>query len=191
LKKIKTLEDAREKALKNPYYFIKRVMGFDRMIPHPHQTMLDFKYNTDYDRKLLLSPRGSFKSSVITVGATVWDIVKNPNIRILIVHETQKSAIRYVKEIKTHFEQNVKLRALFGDYVSKDNTWRDNEFIVSKRTVPRRDATVMAASLEKGTIVGLHFDRIILDDVVSMNNINSPEQLEKNTQLLPYAALNS
>lgn len=122
-------------------------------------------------------PRNSFKSSVVTVGYAVRAILKNPNIRILVSSETQKNAKKFVAEIRGHFESNQKLKALFGNYRG-DRIWRDDEFLISKRTRVLKESTVTAASLEKMTVVGMHFDLIILDDPVSMRTVNNVDQIQ-------------
>ena len=161
------------------YFFCKEILGFSDLRKQPHQELGELLINGKKRKKLILMPRGSFKSTVVTAGYVLWSIVKNPNVRILISSETQRNSIKYVKEIKSHLESNQKLRQIFGDFSSGENTWRDNEFIVSKRTFPKKEPTVMASSLEKQAIVGLHFDIIILDDVVSRNNINTKDQIQK------------
>lgn len=150
------------------------------MEERPHRELVEFVENPEGKRKkLILMPRGSFKSSVVTVGRTIHKLIKNPNLRILIAGETQKNATKFVKEIKSQFESNEKLRALFGDFVSKDNTWRDNEFIISKRSIVKKESTIMAASLEKQSTTSQHYDMIVLDDPCSQNNVNTPEQIQK------------
>lgn len=177
----------RKRADKDYYFFCKHVLGYDKMRPSPHQKIADFlqpvfdgTYKKSGNRKkLLMSPRGSFKSSVATVGGPLWALTKNPNLRILIAGETQKNAKKFVKEIKTHIESNDKFKAVYGNWVPKENIWRDDEFIINKRKAVKKESTVMAASLEKQSITGQHYDLIILDDPVSFNNINTPEQLQK------------
>lgn len=165
--------------MEDPYYFCREILNYNRFIPEPHKALTDFLTTSKRRTNLILMPRGSFKSSAITVGYSVWNILKNPNIRILISSETQRNAIKFVGEIKGHFESNLKFRGLYGDWVNRGGCWTQYEFVVRNRTVPKKEPTVMASSLEKGTSVGLHFDIIILDDVVSINNINSEDQIQK------------
>lgn len=174
-----TVKSLREKGRKDPFFFIKDVLGYKKMVRRPHRDVLDFLQKSDKRTSLILMPRGSYKSSVVTVGHSVWQLLNDPNKRILVASETQRNAIRFVKEMKSHFEESQKFRALYGDWTNKSNTWKEGEFIVKARNQVKKEASVFASSLEKGTIVGLHFDTIILDDVVSKNNINSTEQIEK------------
>jgi len=173
------LQEIKSKADRDTLYFCKKVLGYDKMRESPHGQLLNFVDNSVKRTKLILMPRGSYKSTAITVGRTLKKITENPNLRILIASETQRNAIRFAKEIKTQLEENPRFKLLYGKLENKNNTWKEGEFIVNNRTVVKKEPTVMASSLEKGTIVGLHFDMIILDDVVSRNNINSPEQVEK------------
>ncbi len=173
------LSEIKKKAKNDYYFFCKNVLGYSKMAPRPHREVCDAIQNSKKRKHIILMPRGSFKSSVVTVGNSLWSLVNNPNERILVAHELQKLARKYVKEIKGHIEQNQKFRALFGDWVNTKNTWRDDEFIISARDRLYKEPTVMAGSLEKGVQVGMHFSRIFLDDPVSVNNSKTADQVEK------------
>ncbi len=181
-----TLEEIRQKANKSLYFFCKNILGYTKMSTVPHQELCDFFTAGKKKKNLGLMPRGSFKSSVITVGKNIKTITKNPNIRILITSQTQKNAKKYFKEIKTHFESNKRLRALYGDFRKGSIAWREDEIIVNKRTIVRKEPTIMYSSLEKQTLTGMHFDHIILDDVVDINNSSSPEQVQKTIDYYRY-----
>lgn len=161
------------------FFFCKEILGYDRAAKKPHGELAKFLNNSKTKKKLILMPRGSYKSSIVTIGKCVQDLVKNPNETILIASETQRKAIKFVKEIKGQIEQNPKFKALYGDWVNKGNTWKENEFIIAPRNKVKKEPSVMAGSLEKGALTGFHFSKIYLDDVVSISNINSPEQIEK------------
>ena len=174
----------RERAMVDLFFFTKNILGYKLMRPHPHQEMCDHITQPRGKRKwLTLSPRGSYKSSLITIAHSLWQLIHNPDLRILIASETQRNSWKYAKEIKTHFEENERFRALFGNWVpGRGKTWRDNEFTVSPRKRIAKEPTVMSASLEKGPIVGMHYDCIILDDVVSTTNVNTAAQIEKTVE---------
>lgn len=165
---------------KTDYYFLcKEILGYKDIRPYPHQDLCDMLDRVGKRKKLILLPRGAFKSSVITVGGAIRRMIRNPNIRILISSETQIKSQAFVGEIKAHIEQNPKFRAIFGDWVSEDKAWREGEITINRRTQVLKEPTVTAASLEKMSSIGYHYDMIILDDVVSPLNVNTQEQLEK------------
>lgn len=177
---MKTLTTIKQKALDDFYFLAKEILGYKDLRDDPHRDLcraLSEKNNKR--KKLVLMPRGSFKSSLVTVGFSIRTLIRNPNARILISSETQRNSIKYVREIRTQLEDNEKLKALFGEFSSPDRVWRDNEIVIASRTQALGDPSVMASSLERQSVVGRHFDLIICDDVVSRNNVNTQDQIQK------------
>lgn len=168
---------------KNYYDFVNDVMSYgmppemNMIRPEPHQELCDFVTNWTKRIKLILLPRGSLKSTIVTQGYSIWRLLKNPNLRILIASENLNNAQKYAGVVKTQFESNAKLRDLFGDY-TKQVGWTESEFTVSKRTLNLREPSVSTAGVEM-TRVGQHYDLIIVDDPMSHNNTQNKEQIEK------------
>lgn len=123
-----------------------------------------------------LAPRGFGKSTVGDVDYCITRILRDPNIRIMIGSKTQTQAEAFLKEIRTHFEQNTDLLRIFGDWKkSKDNVWNDREFTVNKRTIIKKEATVTALGAS-GAVISKHFDIIIGDDLVGLENARTERQ---------------
>ena len=123
-----------------------------------------------------LAPRGFGKSTVGDVDYCITKILRDPNIRIMIGSKTQTQAEAFLKEIRTHFEQNVDLVRIFGDWKkSKDNVWNDREFTVNKRSIIKKEATVTALGAS-GAVISKHFDIIIGDDLVGLENARTERQ---------------
>ena len=123
-----------------------------------------------------LAPRGHGKSTVGDVDFCITKILRNPNIRIMIGSKTQTQAEAFLVEIRTHFEQNVDLIRVFGDWKkSKDNKWNDREFTVNKRNIIKKEATVTALGAS-GAVISKHFDIIIGDDIVGLENARTETQ---------------
>lgn len=94
-----------------------------------------------------LAPRGFGKSTVGDVDYCITRILRDPNIRIMIGSKTQTQAEAFLKEVRTHFEQNEDLIRIFGDWkTSKDNVWNDREFTVNKRTITMADVNTNTAT---------------------------------------------
>ena len=123
-----------------------------------------------------LAPRGHGKSTVGDVDFCITKILRDPNIRIMIGSKTQTQAEAFLKEIRTHFEQNIDLLRVFGDWKkSKDNVWNDRELTVNRRTVIKKEATVTALGAS-GAVISKHFDIIIGDDIVGLENARTERQ---------------
>ena len=132
--------------------------------------------------------RGSGKTSIITHGMTIWNIMQNPERTFGICSWSRKAAIDIVKAIKTELESNELLKSLYPD-VLYDNPetesvrWTEEKGLVVKRQSTRRESTVEGTGLDTQA-TGRHWDYIIYDDIVSVNNVTSNEVIKNTTDAL-------
>lgn len=160
------------------FEFCRDVLGYGKITPYPHGEICEL-LATGKNRKLFLLPRGSFKSTVITVGYSLWKIVYNPAVRILINSEVHSNAVKFFQEIKGHMEHNDTFRSIYGVLGKKNSEyrWNDEELIVN--TVPKvlKEPTLCCGGVDTPR-VGLHFDVIINDDLHSQKNTRSKEAID-------------
>ena len=126
-------------------------------------------------KKTLLLPRNHLKSTIATISFVIQQIIKNPNIRILIGNGVWDISRKFLDEIKAQLE-NSQLKYLFGEFVSA--RWNADEIIVRQRTKALKEPTIMTTGVEAETTGG-HFDLIILDDLMGLQNSQTPDQREK------------
>lgn len=183
------------------YFLDKEILGYSKMEPHVHQELCDYTTSVlpnppdieardGFDPKknllLLLMPRGTFKSSVVTIGFTLQMILNEPNIRILIDSETFGKSKAFLREILDHLINNEKYREIFkaihGVYPytkkSEMKLWTDSEVILPCRNVPKKEPTISCAGIDV-TKNGMHYDLIICDDLHSERNVTNKEQIEQ------------
>ena len=181
------LEVARRNGLNDLYFFARNVLGYKLMVPHVHRRMCDFimrdieRGENEQATKILLEPRGSFKSTVGTVARTLWELVRNPNITILITNEKLDKSKAFLKEIKAHISDNKTFRLLYGDLSCEKvpmRKWSDGRIDIKTRVRHGAAPSVEASSVESSE-TGKHVDLIIADDLVGKSNSGTPEQLAK------------
>ena len=170
----------RDEKLSDLYVFAKEVLGYEDMQEQPHRELCEFVTAPERRRKLILMPRGSFKSSVVTIGYSLWRMVHDSNARILIDSETFSNSKRFLGEIRGHIERNEVFRKYCGvlDARRDDTSWTQSEITVSTRTQNLKEPTISTAGVDV-VKVGMHYDLIIMDDVVSQMNIGTSEMIEK------------
>lgn len=146
--------------------------------------------HTDFDPHknllLLLMPRGSFKSSVVTVSFTLQYILNEPNARILLDSETFSKSKAFLREILDHLTSNEAYREVFraihGMYPfttkSSMKLWTDSEVILPCRSRALKEPTISCAGIDV-TKNGMHYDLIIADDLHSEKNVTSREQIQQ------------
>jgi len=182
LERLKSLlkEKKRRRGLEDLWFFDKHILGYKDMTGKNgfHGEMCRFVEKETNRHILMLEPRGSLKSSCITIGYTTQQIVKNPNIRVLIASEEFNTAMKFLEEITGHLEENPVFKDLYGDLKGKKTKWSQKEIVVANRTLWRKEPTITCAGIDV-TKVGLHYDLIIIDDPHSAKNITTREQIEK------------
>ena len=101
----KSQEDLlRQKGKENLYIFNKFVLGVDtgnNKVPLApfHKELCKTVQDSKDKKKLILVPRMHLKSTLATVGYSVFRIINDPNIRILILSATYQNAVDFVGAI--------------------------------------------------------------------------------------------
>ncbi len=127
-------------------------------------------------RSLALAPRGFGKSTLLSVVRCIFEIVRNPDIRILLASNTHSQAAAFVGEVRGHLERNRIFHRIFGDLVGRK--WTDRELIVNSRRRIAKEPTIFATGVD-GALVSRHFDLIICDDIVDEENSRTEARREK------------
>ncbi len=169
------LDGLRARALQDFWFFAREVVGLDLLEPEPHRKLCRF-LERPARRKLILMPRGSFKSSIVSVAYVLWRIAKDPSERVLIDSDIRANAKKFAGLVRWHIESNARFRQLFGDLVRQPG-WTEDFFTV-RRPHESKEPTVHTSGMDQ-VVVGLHFDRIICDDLVNNTNITTRDQMEK------------
>lgn len=134
-----------------------------------------FDIEVERDHNFVVDDVFSHNTSLVTITKSIQLILQNPNVRILIAHGVWDLSRKMLSEIKQHL-QNPKLKYLFGDFVS--NKWNEDEIIVKQRTKALAAPTISTTGIEAET-TGSHYDAIFLDDLMGLQNVQTPEQREK------------
>ena len=148
------------------------------LTPHLHKEVCAVVESDTHNRKLLLVPRGTLKTTIAAIGRPVQRLLQDPNRRILLSCNTMRNAQRRLRRIQRHFEVNPIFRWLYPEVIPEFDKvpWNANEMTV-RRTTTLIEPTVDIAGV--GTAVtGRHYDTIIKDDIVDDKNTNTPELIE-------------
>ena len=140
-----------------------------------HRAML--LHQATHPESLLLVFRGAGKTTMCTIAWSIFLILLNRNVRILIASKTHANAIDFLKEIKRHFESNERLREIFGDFVG-EHRWEGTSIEVKGRKLPSKEPTVNTIGWE-GAIASKHYNAILADDLVDEDNARTKFQREK------------
>ena len=183
----------KEKALGDLYSFINLVRP-ERVLGSVHKELLNWWTREDSKKhQLALLPRDHQKSALVAFRA-VWEITKNPDVRILYISSTANLAskqLKFIKDILTSDRYRFYWPEMVHQEESKREKWTETEISVDhpkRKAEAVRDPTVFTGGLTT-TITGLHCDIAILDDVVVKENAYTTEGRNKVEQ--QYSLLSS
>lgn len=167
------------------YYLLTRLLHRpDAVHPWLYERCREVEANPD--GYLDLWAREHYKSTIITFAGAIQEIVRNPEITIGVFSHTKDIARKFLKQIKLELETNKDLVAVFPDVFWADPKKQAPQWSVDKGLICRRkgnpkEATIEAHGLVDGQPTGAHFLLRIYDDVVTLESVNTPEQVEKTT----------
>lgn len=147
-------------------------------------------------REVEASPNGNIdlwsrehgKSSVITFGLTISDILNDPEVTFGLFSHTRPIAKAFLRQIMRELEENKVLLKAFPD-VLWDNTkqspkWSEDDGIIVKRKGNPKEATIEAWGLVDGQPTSKHYKILLYDDVVVRDSVTNPEMIAKTMQAL-------
>lgn len=157
------------------YTTAKHLLGYSDLTPHTHGDMIKCLEDA-CERKVIVMPRGTFKTSIGSVAYPLWLLMRSPNLRIMLDSELYNNSVSRLREIKGHLESE-RFKQFFGDWKTK-GVWSESEIIISPRTKVLKEASITVSGIGAGK-TGQHYDVIIADDLNSPKNSGNPENCEK------------
>ena len=137
-------------------------------------------------RHVILSPPRTGKTD-LAIHFGVWEIIRNPNVRILWVAASAEMASKAVDSVRSHLEDNEKLRNAYlppgltwkpPSQRGGGTSWSKSEFTVATRTVVGSKSPTMVGVGSGGKILSRDTDIIWLDDLEDSTTVSQPGRRE-------------
>jgi predicted phage terminase large subunit-like protein len=140
------------------------------------------------DGHLDLWAREHGKTSIITFGKTIQDVLGDPEITIGIFSHTRPAARVVLRQIKVELERNEALKALFGDVLwenprRQSPKWSEEDGLVVRRKGNPKESTIEAWGMIDGLPTGRHFRLRVYDDVIDKKAVTNPDMIRKVTEM--------
>ena len=165
-----------------------------------HQWILDRckEVQAAPDGHLDLWAREHYKSTIITFGLTIQDILRShgndrshplgDEITTCILSHNRPTAKSFLKQIKVELENNRLIQSWYPDVLWRDPRkhapkWSEDEGIIVKRESNPKEATVEAYGLVDGMPTGKHYHLLVYDDVVTERSVTTPAMITKTTAM--------
>ena len=139
-------------------------------------------------QQMILSPPRHGKTDLLTHFA-VWQICKNPNIRIMWVGGNEDIAKNSVGAVMDHLENNEQLNeeingpgVKFQPKIRSGKSWSSGQFTIGTRTITGIKSPTMVAVGKGGKILSRDCDLIIADDIEDHGTTIQPSAREQTRQ---------
>lgn len=141
--------------------------------------MFELTENKSIKSAVIVSFRGSSKSTIMSVSYPIWSIIGEPQKKfILILSQTQYQSRLHLQNLKQELESNQLLKQELGPFEQRDGEWGSISLVI-----PKFGARITVASSEqsiRGIRHGEHRpDLIICDDVEDLASVKTKEGRDK------------
>lgn len=167
------------------YLLVKLLSRTDVWHPWLHERCREVEAKPD--GMLDLWAREHYKSTIITYAGIIQEILRDSSVTVGIFSHTKPIAKAFLGQIKRELETNQLLKGLYPDILYADPqkdapTWSLDSGLIVRRLGNPKECTVEAHGLVDGQPTSRHFALMVFDDVVTLESVSTPEQIQKTTE---------
>lgn len=173
----------RQLARVNPAAFASYVLRDEEtkraILMHPVQEEWH-ELASKYKNLILWGHPESGRSSQMSVARVLYELGKNPNLRVLIVSATHMLSERLAATIARYIEGRYgpELHQVFPGLRKGASAWSGTQLVV-RRTTSAKDPSVWVCGVESQGVTGARVDLLVLDDILTQINTYSAAQRER------------
>jgi len=169
-------------------HYLRDILGYMEIYDPFHAPIIDAVADFNTEKRMIQAFRGSYKSSIGTIGLATWMIAREYallgtcNIRILIGSEVLELAQAFVRSIMQIMEFDDTWRDLFGDHRGDRKvrkTWTDKQFMSRYKTKHTlKEYTVSTIAIDAPR-TGHHYDVLLMDDLEAERSSATRDIIDK------------
>lgn len=172
------IREARRDPAKFAEYVLKDEATGNSIENAPHHDAWH-RHWADHDFAVMIAPVGHGKTQC-SIARILYILGNNPNRRVALISDTERQAIKILRQIRGYIESSVALHEVFPHLVPSKrdgDPWTNLELTVDRPAISK-DPSIQALGVG-GPINGSRVDDMVLDDVVSFESSRTPTQREK------------
>lgn len=179
------------------YFLLTALLNAEHMTEAGGKTPQQAEWLYDRCREVQAEPDGyldlwareHYKSTIITFGHTILDVLRDPETTIGIFSHVRPVAKTFLRQIKQEFENNEEIKAHYPDVLwtnprKEAPKWSEDDGLIVKRKTNPKESTIEAHGLVDGMPTSRHFKKLVYDDVVTEKSVTNPEMVQKVTEKL-------
>ena len=171
------LEDARH----DPSTFCEYVLRHTETNKHIQLSPMQEEWHeliTANRRTLIWSHVESGKTQLLSVGRTLYELGRNPNLRCVIIQNTDGQSKKLLLQLNKYIEKSDALHEVFPNLRPADGYPWNAHMLYVHRDTEAPDPSIQCYGVH-GAILGSRVDRLVFDDILSQANTSSPTEMDK------------
>lgn len=157
------------------YAFAKHGLEYKDLTIRTHDPIAKL-LSSESKKKLIVVPRGCFKSTLASIAYPIWLLINDFNHRILLDSELYSNSSKFLREIKGHLTSK-HMTEIFGEFYS-DSNWNESEITIKQRTKIYKESSITCSGIGAQK-TSQHYSVIIADDMNSPDNSMTQELRDK------------
>ena len=171
----------RQASLVSLFFFLKMVAGhsgpYDKLSWNLHVDLCNFRQAALEPgiKAAAFIPRSSFKSTCMTHGASAWELLRDPSLRIGIFSSKYERAAEFMHTTQRVFDDNDAVKEYFPEFIPSaayGSRWNDREAVLPNRPRNYPEPNLKAHSAG-GSTAGVHVDLALFDDIIDDSQLNA------------------
>jgi hypothetical protein len=168
-----------QKAREDPDTFCRFVLRDERTGKRIHQAPVHSKWHSllsEHSRVIFWAHVEAGKTSQIAIGRVLYELGRDPSLRVAIVSNTKDMAMKIVRLLGQYIQKSEELHRVFPNLMPTDDPslpWKAMALTVRRVGVGGKDPSVQACGIH-GNILGSRVDLLVLDDVLDHENTATP-----------------
>lgn len=165
------------------------LIGKDKLTPL-HSEWIKYCWDSNKPRALMAF-RGGYKSTAIDTVGVIRNFIVNPNERIALIRKSYQDSCTIVNAVKQAMELP-ELKEVFRvahGFIPKATMAKEGKLRYNFKTTITPEVSFTAHGLES-SLTGMHYDRIICDDIITLKDRISKAEREKTKEMVNEIATN-
>ena len=170
-------------------HLLGHLIGKDKLTPL-HSEWIKYCWDSNKPRALMAF-RGGYKSTAIDTVGTIRNFIVHPNERVALIRKSYKDSCTIVDAVKQAMELP-ELKEVFRvahGFVPKATMAKEGKLRYNFKTTITPEVSFTAHGLES-SLTGMHYDRIICDDIITLKDRISKAEREKTKEMVNEIATN-
>ena len=170
-------------------HYLGWLIGKDKLTPL-HSEWIKYCWDSNKPRALQAF-RGGYKSTAVDVVGTIRNFLINPNDRVALIRKSFNDSCTIVSAVKQAMEMP-EVKQLFNvahGFIPKATMAKEGKLRYNFKTTITPEVNLTAHGLDS-SLTGMHYDRIICDDIITLKDRISKAEREKTKEIVNELATN-